>query len=327
MPRVLVRLAPVLRLTRVTTAFAAVANVWFVILWTRAHEATELVVASTPMREKPLWALLGAGAANAVGLFAYGAALNDVMDLHRDRAMRLDRPIGEGQVSPEAVSLAVAGSLIVSVLGATAFGTACVVVTLLVAMAILVFNVLGKFVPAIGMVLLGLIYAGHMLAPNVQLRFLAPVWLVMTHALALGGLTHRLSRKSPRISRRALVFAGVGWIGVTSGLAWLGAQRAGGVWPTWVEPTAWIWPAILVGVFAVLAVRRVSQLGAGPRAAEKIWRYGALWISLYACGWLFGVGEMTATAIMGALAAVGFIGMTALREVYALAEHPVGYRR
>ncbi len=326
MPRVLDRLAPVLRLTRVTTAFAAVANVWFVILWTRGY-AYEMLAAPAPLQDKPLWALLGAGAANAVGLFAYGAALNDVMDLHRDRAMRLDRPIGEGQLAPEAVVLAVAGSLIVSVLGATVFGTTCVVLTLLVALAILVFNVLGKFVPAIGMVLLGLIYTGHMLAPNVELRFLVPVWLVMTHALVLGGLTHRLSRKSPRISRRAVVFAAAGWVGVTAGLIWLGVQRGGGVWPAWVEPTAWIWPMILVGVFAALAVRRVSQLGAGPRAAEKIWRYGALWIALYACAWLFGVGEMKATMVMGALAALGFIGMTVLRELYALAEHPVGYRR
>ncbi len=326
MPGVLARLAPVLRLTRVTTAFAAVANVWFVILWTRGHDA-ELITASAQLRDKPLWALLGAGAANAIGLFAYGASLNDVMDMHRDRALRLDRPIGEGQLAPEAVVLAVAGSLIVSVLGATAFGTHCVVVTLLVALAILVFNVLGKFVPAIGMVLLGLIYAGHMLAPNVELRFLLPIWVVMTHALVLGGLTHRLSRKSPRISRRAIVFAAAGWLGVSTALVWLGIQRAGSAWPGWVAPMAWVWPTVLAAVFVVLAARRVSQLGAGPRAAEKIWRYGALWISLYACGWLFGVGEMKATMIMGALAAVGFAGMTVLRELYALAEHPVGYRR
>lgn len=327
MARVLQRIAPVLRLTRVTTAFAAVANVWFVILWTRANESTELVTAVDAIRDRPLWLLLIAGGANAVGLFTYGAALNDVMDLHRDRAMRLERPIGEGRVPAEGVVLSVAGSLIVSILGATAFGTVGVTLTLLVAMAILVFNALGKFVPAIGMVLLGVIYAGHMLVPNVELLFLAPVWLVMTHALALSGLTHALGRKSPRISRRALAFAVLGWAGATALLVALGIHRAGTVWPAWVAGTAWIPPAMLVGVFVAMALRRIRSLGVGPRAAEKISRYGSLWIALYACAWLLGAREFFAMGVMVALALAGFAGMTVLRELYALAEHPVGYRR
>lgn len=327
MRRALRQLTPVLRLTRVTTAFAAVANVWFMILWTRAHTGTELPEAAEAVQDRPLWALLAAGAASALGLYAYGASLNDVTDLHRDRAMRLDRPIGEGQLSPETVVLSVAGSLILAVLGATAFGTLGVVLTLLVALAILLFNLLGKFVPAIGMVLLGVIYAGHMLTPNVHAQFLVPVWWVMTHALVLAGLTHRLARRSPPISRRAFLFAVLGWLGVSVALAWLMWSRAGALWPGWVSPTAWIAPALLAGLFAWMVVRRVRTLGAGPRAAEKVSRYGALWLALYACAWLLGAGQIRAMAIMGALTGAGFLGMTILRELYALAEQPVGYRR
>ncbi len=327
MRRALQQLAPILRLTRVTTAFAAVANVWFLILWTKAHSVYELPAAASALQDRPLWLLLLAGAGGALGLFAFGTSLNDVTDLHRDRAMKLDRPIGEGRISPEAVVLSVAGSLIVAVLGATAFGTMAVLLTLLVALAILLFNVLGKFVPAIGMVLLGVIYAGHMLTPNVHARFLVPVWLVMTHALVLAGLTHRLARRSPPISRRAFVFAVLGWAGVSAVLGSLMWSRTGTLWPEWVSPTAWIGPALLAGCFAALVVRRVRSLGAGPRAAEKVSRYGSLWLALYACAWLLGAGQIQAMAVMGALAGAGFLGMTILREMYALGEHPVGYRR
>ncbi|MFI4896480.1 MAG: UbiA family prenyltransferase [Phycisphaerales bacterium JB059] len=327
MRRLLQQLAPVLRLTRVTTAFAAVANVWFLILWTRAHTGYELPEASAAMQDRPLWVLLLAGAGSALGLFSYGTSLNDVTDLHRDRSMKLDRPIGEGQISPEAVVLSVAGSLILAVLGATAFGTLAVLLTLLVALAILVFNVLGKFVPGFGMVLLGVIYAGHMLTPNVHARFLIPVWLVMTHALVLAGLTHRLARRTPPISRRAFVFAFIGWASVSTALAMLMWARVGTLWPEWVSPTAWIGPAVLAGLFVAMVVRRVRTLGVGPRAAEKVSRYGSLWLALYACAWLMGAGQIRAMAVMGVLAGAGFLGMTMLRELYALGEHPVGYRR
>ncbi len=56
----LAKMAPVLRLTRVSTAFAAVADVWFVILWTRANEPEH---AGAPgLVDAPLWVLLLAGA-------------------------------------------------------------------------------------------------------------------------------------------------------------------------------------------------------------------------------------------------------------------------
>src|SRR5690348_11445828 len=77
MRRTLMRLAPILHLTRVTTAFAAVANVWFVILWSSRCPDEP---ATRAIQEMPLWALLLGGAMNALGLFAYAASLNDILD-------------------------------------------------------------------------------------------------------------------------------------------------------------------------------------------------------------------------------------------------------
>lgn len=327
MRRTLLRVAPVLHLSRVTGAVAALGNVWFVILWTRAHEQEPGTAA---LRGLPLWVLLAGGVLVSLGLYAFGAALNDILDLRRDRLLRRERPLASGRISMDGALTLVVGTLLAAVLGSTAFGIGAVLMTLLTAAAIMLFNSAGKFVPAVGLVVLGLIYAGHMVAPNVQLRFLWPVWLVMTHALVVAGLTHVMARKVPVLSRRAAVAVVVGWAfwsGVLLVLAWRRVGEGGGPWPSWVPPGAALWPAVLAGAFVLLVARRVRQYGPGPRAAEKIGRYGALWPVLYGCGWMLGVGEAAEGLALLGVAAAGYACMTLLRELYGLMEHPVGYRR
>ena len=329
----------ILRLTRITTAFAAVGNLWFVILWTRAHAEEP----GTPaLADQPLWLLLAGALVAGVGLYAYGAALNDVVDATRDRALRRARPIPTGDATPDTAALSVAGTLIVALLGMSPLGSDAVMVTLLVALGIVAFNIAGKFVPGFGLVLLGLIYAGQMIAANPELRFVWPVVLVMTHALATAALTHTLARRSPRLSARAVAFAVLGWLVAVGVLLGLGSMRTfaevgggGGVdgasglllWPDWVALPAMAGPSALIVAFAVLALRRVRKHGRSERAAEKISRYGALWPSLYGAAWLFGAGHTPEGFVMTGLAMAGLIGMTVLRELYGLVEHPVGYRR
>ena len=113
------------------------------------------------------------------------------------------------------------------------------------------FPVAGAVLLFAGSVVLGLLYAGHMLVPNVGLRFLWPVWLVMTHALIVAAVTHTLARKVPALSVRATVLAALGWLiwsGLILGVCWArSAPDAGGVralWPTWVSPLAAVGPAV-----------------------------------------------------------------------------------
>ncbi len=331
MERFLGRVSPILQLTRVTTAFAAVANVWFVILWS-SRVAEEAPIPH--LDSKPMWALLLGGAASALGLYSYGTCLNDLLDVRRDRALRPERPLASGRVSIETAAVTVALTLILAILGATVFGTASVLLTLALAVGILFFNTAARFVPAVGLVALGLLYAGHIMVPNPGLRFMWPVWLVMTHALVVAAATHVLARKVPPISTRAAFLAALGWI-VWSGLIlWLGWARSAplegttrAVWPSWVPLTAAIGPAILGVGFVILAIRRTRQYGFGPRAADKIYRYGSLWLTLYAVAWMLGAGFFLEAAVLGGLALVAFFTMTTLRELYGLAEQPVGYRR
>jgi len=326
MRKTLIKLAPMLKLTRVTTAFGAVANLWFVILWSRFNEEE---LGNEVMMNTPVPFLLAGGLIAGVGLYAFGTSLNDLLDVHRDRALgRVGSPIVDGSASIELAVCLVAAMLMLSILGATLFGTGAILVTLLLATAILIFNVLGKFIPGLGMVLLSVIYAGHMLIPDLWVRFLLPVWLVMTHAMVVAGLAQHLGRRSPPISKRAIIFACIGWTLCTIGLIALAWSRRGnyGLWPDYVPVTAVLYPLGFVILFVIMIVRRYKKVGAGPILGEKITRYGAIWPSLYACGWLAGSGLWTAFGIMTALTVLGFAVMTVLRELYSLIEHPVGYR-
>jgi len=326
MRKTLIKLAPMLKLTRVTTAFGAVANLWFIILWARFNEeetGTEIVM------NAPLGILLGGGLIAGVGLYAFGMSLNDLLDVHRDRALgRAGSPIVDGSASIELAVCMVAATLMLAVLGAMVFGTGAILVTLMLACAILVFNVLGKFVPGIGMVLLSVIYAGHMLIPDLWVQFLLPVWLVMTHAMIVAGLAGHLGRRSPPISKRAVIFALIGWAMCSLILLVLAISRMGeyGLWPAYVPITAGLYPLGFMGIFALMIHRRYKKVGMGPALGEKVSRYGAIWPALYACGWLAGSGLWTAFGYMVALTTTGFIVMTVLRELYSLIEHPVGYR-
>lgn len=322
------RFSAVLHLTRITTAFAAVGNVWFVILWTRGMPAEELALApSSPLLQRSLWEVLGGGALYALGIYVFAMALNDTLDVRRDRALNPDRPLAAGRLSLEWAVWVVALALIAAVLGAAVLGMSAVLVCLLTAMLVMAFDSAAKYVPSVGLVLLGLIYAAHMLAANVSLLFVWPVWLAMTHALVLGAVAHRVSGRRPLLTGPMLAAAGAGWVFWSAALLWLGRRRVSTWWPDWVAWDAAVWVGVLAAVFVVVGWWKCQRAGSGRRAAEKLQRYGALWLTLYAAAWLASADLRAEALILGGLAAVGFAGMTVLREVYSLVEHPVGYRR
>lgn len=329
MDSVLVRISPLLHLSRVTTAFAAVGNVWFVILWTRAEERERVFAeASFPaLLERPLWFLLSSGALYAVGLFAFAMALNDTLDARRDRAMFPDRPIPSGRLSLDAAVAFVALTLLCAAAGAAMLGLPAVLMCLLTATAALFYNTIARFLPSVGLVVLGLVYGAHMMTANPFLVFVWPVLLIMAHALLLGAASHLLARKRPALSWPMLTAAGVGFCFWSAVLLSVGHYRADGLWPDGLPPHIVIAPMLLGAGFVFYAWHKVRLTHDAPRAAEKIKRYGSLWSTLYAAAWLLGAGHVDEALIIAALALAGLLGMTVLREVYGLIEQPVGYRR
>lgn len=326
MASALARLSPVLHLTRVTSAFAAVGNVWFAILWSSVVDS-EPASRMSPFVDQPRWLLLTGGALLGVGLYAFAMALNDTLDHRRDRSLHPERPLVRGAISPDAGVVIAVTALLAGLIGATTLGMPCVLLTLLVAGSILFYTVVARFFPSFGLVLVSLIYGAHMVAPNVYLAFVWPVFLVMTHALLVGGAAHLLADKRPQLALSAKAGAAVGWGFWCAVLLAIGTYRTGSLWPEWVPLQAGLGALTMATLFVVFAWQKIRNAGSGAKAAAKLERYGAWWLSLYGVVWLGAVGAWDEATIMGVLALVGFIGMTALREVYGLIEQPVGFRR
>ncbi len=318
------KLLPFLHLTRITTAFAAVANVWFVVLWTTAA-GPQFEPGTQQLSELDPALLLVASAAAAVGLFLYGMALNDVLDVQYDRTFAPSRPLPSGELRMVwAVSLVIV-ALMVAMIGAMLLGREAFFLCLITAGAILFYNAAGKFVPAVGVVSLGLIYAAHMLIPNYHLRFVWPVWTVMTHSLAVGAWTYTLADKRPLMSRRGTFAMILGWA-VWSGVLFYAAHRRGALWPDWVNPWSPVGPLVLAVIFVWYAARKIRTSPSRQRAAEKLVRYGALWLALYDTAWLLGQGYWRPALLLASVGLAGFLGMTVVREVLSLVERPLEYR-
>jgi hypothetical protein len=319
--RILLRIISTIQLTRLTMAFGALSDVWFVILLTRGLGD----YGRMPVSQMALLPALFAGAIVAIGLFAYGAALNDIIDVRHDRAFSPDRPIPSGRIRPGQAVVVTVGSLIAAMLAAEAFGTPALWLAMLVAAAVLFYNVTGKHIPSVGVVSIGLIHAAHMFIPNYALSLTLPIWLIMTHAMVVGGLVHVLENKRPQFNSRSIAAAVAGWMFWSVVILGAGLMRRDSIWPPEISPLAALLP--LGAVFTYVGVmlwkaRRVE----GRIAAEKIKRYGAMWQCLYGAAWLLAIGLEGEAAFMGVLAIIGFAAMTLIKEVSGLSGQPVTYR-
>jgi 4-hydroxybenzoate polyprenyltransferase len=320
----LVKLSSAVRLTRLTMAFGAISDVWFVILLTRAAAGGGGGGEGAEVVRMALGAALAAGAIVAVGLFAYGASLNDVLDVRHDSAFRPDRPIPAGRIKPAQAAVVAVAALLVSVPASAAMGRVSLWIMLLVAAAILFYNAAGKYIPPVGIVTIGLIHAAHMLIPNPGLRFTLPVWLVMTHAMGVAAAVHILEDKRPRMGRRALAWMALGWLFWSVLIIGISALR-GGLWPADVTWWTALCPAAAVAGFVIVCSWKAGGVH-GAVGAEKIRRYGAMWQSLYGAAWFTGLGLQTQAVAMAALAICGFVAMTTVKEITGLSERPVAYR-
>lgn len=319
------RIMTAVQLTRLTIAFGAVSDIWFVILLLRAGIGGDVVGPPGAMiAEMSLPAALTAGAIIAVGLFAYGASLNDVLDVRHDATFSPDRPIPAGRIGHAEAMIVTVAALIVAILGAVWIGTWSVCITLLTAVGLLFYNAAAKYIPSAGVITLGLVHAAHMFIPAEQLAFTFPVWLVMTHAIGVAVAVHVLEQKRPRFNRRETTLAIVGWL-FWSVMLILVARRGGGGWPEEIP----VWRAgipLLVGLSFVAVVRwKVRQVDARS-GAEKVRRYGAMWQSLYGAAWLYVLGLTTEAIWIGLFALGGFATMTLIKEITGHSGRPVSYR-
>ncbi len=320
--RTLLRLFTAVQLTRLTMAYGAIADLWLVILLSRVDPAYRDLPAST----LPLPIALAAGLVVAVGLFTFGASLNDVLDARHDRAFSPERPIPAGRIRPHQAAIVTSLCLALATLGAALLGVAAVAVMALTALGIIFYNGIGKHLPSIGFVTIGLVHAVHMAIPNDRFAFTLPIWLSMTHATVIAILVHRIEDKRPTPTVRAWIGTAIGWCFWSAILLGWGWWQTDGVWPLGTTPwPGLVWPLAAVAAFAVVAIVKTRGQDRVV-ASEKLRRYGAMWQSLYAVAWFAALGLWTRSLMLGGVAAGGFIVMTAIKEITAVARAPVGFR-
>ena len=193
-----------LKLTRFSVAIGAIANIWLVLLITKNDSG----YVATSVYSLPWWPAFIAAAVVAIGMCGFAASLNDTVDARHDATFHPSRPIPSGWISIAQAVVLMVCSLLLAMLATSFLGTWPVQMGLLTAAAILFYNIVGKHVPAVGLVTVGLIYASHMLIANIELTFTLPVWMVMTHAMICATVKMRrlcLRASCSRSGMRAMV--------------------------------------------------------------------------------------------------------------------------
>lgn len=319
----IVNLLSTVQLSRLTHAFAAVANLWFIILWSRGIELEHAMARS--ISDSPLWVALALASVLGVGLSTYGGALNDVFDANRDTTFAPNRPIPSGRISAQTASIIGFASLLSALLVAAVLDQTVLLVTLFCAAAILFYNAAAKYIPGVGLFTLGVVYASELLILNLGLRFVWPVMLVVGHAMVVQAAVYRLEQKRPRFTILTAFGMVVGFAAICVFLLWQ-THDEGWLWDLAFPWYGLIWPVAAALLFLISSVHKVRFASSAAFAAEKLQRYGSLWIGLYGICWLLGAGLYQAAAILAALVGVAIIWMMVVRDLGAWIEQPIGYR-
>lgn len=238
-----------------------------------------------------VWASLAVGAVLAASLVGCGAALHDALDARHDRAFAPARPIPSRRLRRRAAASAAVLLLGVAVLASLPLGPLSTVLTLLTAFGLVFYNAAGRFLPAVGVVSLGLLHGAAMAIPRVPLA--EPVLLVMTHVMLCEALRHMADGgggKRPRGGRLRWVDG----LGIVAGWAfwcvlvvWFARWRGRGVEVPWSWASASGWVGGAVALFVVVAAMIWRRRRGGAEAFERV---ATLWPTVYAAAWLAAAG-------------------------------------
>lgn len=290
MPMSWSQLVHLVQLSRVALVLTAVSNSWLIVFLSTSGLDPSPGRGAAAYWPLPVTLLL-AGIASA-GLHTYGIALNDVLDARHDRLFSPDRPIPAGRVGATSGIVLALINLFLAIAASTFLGPVSVLLCLATAAAILFYDAAGKFLPAVGIIALGLIRAVNMFIPNPGVGFVFPVWLTMTHVLICAAVAHHIGGKRPRLRPADLGWLCAGWAFWTLALV---------SWMTWRDtlklndaPYAWWGPIIAVALFLVSLlwvirpgrVRRRSHRAAGTHFMQ----HALLWLIVYDASWLAACG-------------------------------------
>ena len=221
-----------------------------------------------------------------------------------------------GGRGPAQAGLVASAALVLATLGAGLLGGQAVLVLVALAVGLLFYNAMARFIPAIGVLVLGLLVAGLSVLPGWPPPVPWLPWSLFTMAVAVGLLVHYLAPQRPRPSSRALLGLALEWV-VVSALLLTVPMTASLADDGQALSWSLMWPAAAALVIVIVLGARLRHARAGSRAADAVVRLTGLWTGVFAASWCQAVGA-TAWAI-GLLVATSLaaVSMVGLRELLA----------
>lgn len=326
-----VRLLSLLQLTRMGLVFTGVSNsLCELLLAARSrHPAGDLL----PHLD---WRAVAAMAAVSTGLYGFGMSLNDIVDRRRDSQLAAHRPLPSGRISLLAahvvcVSLGLGAIAAAAVYSRIAGDWRSLLLAGWTGLLIAFYNFAGKYLPAVGLLTLGLIRFFHALiaAPEVPLLW-HPLTLFL-HVTVLSAVAYVWEDKRPVLTRIHAVAVAAGVCAVCLlGLA-LFRWRGGAGWRVMAVAgeAGLIAPAMAAAVFVVVAwiIRRRSATA--RQAGQTAMLVGLLWLIVYDSAFAAGYLGLACAAALLSLAPLSFLMVVAMRwwaRVAMLSQSPQ-YRR
>jgi len=320
------KLMYILELVRIEQVGSAVSNIWLVLFFSVYLE---------PANQTPLawlsvsfhWAIV-LSAAVALGLVLFGVCINDVLDIHSDETFAPQRPIPAGRVTAGFAMGMAAFSVLMALCAAAFLGQYSSVLCAVTAVAILFYNTTLKFLPATGIIVLGLIRVMMMLIVCPTLSYTWPVIIAMVHVNLTATIAWWVQGKRPRLTASdvAQLCAGT----VFWALLFVGSM----VWRETLLihnlPMLWIGPILAIACFSVLTAyflkRKLKNLRKRRSGGMQYFRLASLWLILYDAAWLVGIGELKQASWHGVLLLGTITMMFVIRCFNALSKSQPAYR-
>jgi 4-hydroxybenzoate polyprenyltransferase len=226
----------------------------------------------------------------SIGLYAYGMALNDIIDRRRDRQLASHRPLPSGRIAL-ATAHVICGLLFLIAL-ASGFiyarrtgvnGWMSLVLVLWTVFLIAFYDFAGKYLVAVGLLTLGLIRFFHAIIPAPELPLLWHPLLLFTHVSILSAVAYWWEEKRPELTAAhwAAVLGGVGLIDILAvSIVWWAARHgevAGGM--QWNRGL--LLPMGLAVLFIIIAWRIRRRSATSRQAGQTLMLTGLLWLIVY----------------------------------------------
>ena len=327
------RILALLQLTRAALAFTAIADAWAVLLLRAPGEP--------PQAKWVLILQMLVVAVASFGLYAFGMALNDLLDARRDRLFAPRRPIPSGRIQPR-WAVVTALLLLMAALLATVFMPILrfwntgdlhtgdfIPYSFLFALAtaglIVFYDATSKYLGGVGLVTLGAIRALHCLIGNPKTPLLFLSMILLTHVIVVSTVAYRLENKRPRLKGRDIWAVVLGLV-VGNGLAlWYMEMRGVLVWGNFrmligpgIAGLAYIgWAGMVLG----------SSKRSPKQKGERLMLMGLFWLFVYDASMLVSNEQYLAGVAITLLLVCAILSFFGIRLLSRTMLRPkVGYR-